>query len=693
MAGPWEKYQTKAAQGAAAPWEKYQALDAERVAPTDLGNFDVNKEADQYEALRGVTTLGDSSDGILGGIPFGDEAASAMTGLARAGMNAFKGDGFNYSQEYNRQMALNEELQRRREERSPIASTVGKIGGSVAVAGAVAPKMLSTTYATAPTAGRIAAGLGDGLLTGLAYGAGEGQGLPERGKNALYGMGTGAALGAAMPAIGAGVSKAYEAFRNTRLANPIAAQAGARPEALRIIGDVLDADNTLGVAGRQNMARAGQEAMLVDAGTTAQSLLDQTIQRSGAGARTARDAISQRVSRDSQAITSALDDAFGAPAMAMAGTADKSGRAALSGLYDQAYSKPIDYATAKGLEIEQMIKSRVPKSAIDAANNLMRVEGAPPSRQILARVADDGSIALERLPDVRQLDYITRGLNEIADQADGMGKLGGTTQMGRAYGNLSKDIRSRLKSLVPEYGHALDTAGTEIGKVKAAEFGYEMMGIGVNRQEVQHFLTGIPKAEKAELVKNIRQSIDDKIANVTRAVTDGDMDAREAIKALKDLSSKSSREKVLLTIGPDKSQRLFTELDRATKSFELRAGVTQNSKTYARQAMDDRVKDYTQPGIVGSLARGEVKNTLHKAVQAATGNTDDVLRNKADKIYSQIAEILTRQGGAGNTTYNAVNQLKQTDAATLAQSDAIRRFISSRLSYPATVQTVDIQRR
>ncbi|MEN5279015.1 hypothetical protein ABE527_18975 [Brucella sp. TWI432] len=689
MAGPWEKYQTKATTGSAAPWEKYQALDQERAASTDLGDFSVQQQADQYEALRGPNALSDSSDGILGGIPFGDEAVSAMTGLARAGINAVKGDGFNYSQEYNRQMALNEELQRRREERSPIASTVGKVGGSVAVAASAAPAMLSTRFASAPLMGRIAAGTGDGLISGAVYGAGEGQGLSDRATNAGWGAVIGGSLGAAMPAIGAGASKAYEAFRNSRLANPIASQAGATPEALRVIGDVLEADNTLGAVGRQNMARAGQEAMLVDAGPTAQSLLDQTIQRSGSGARVARDAISQRVSRDSAAITSAMDDAFGAPTMAMPGTANSSGRAALSGLYNQAYTKPINYASTKGIEIEQMIKNRVPKSAIDAANNLMRVEGAPPSQQILAKMADDGSVVLERLPDVRRLDYITRGLNEIADQADGMGKLGGTTQMGRAYGNLSKDIRSRLKSLVPEYGQALDVAGTEIGKVKAAQFGYDMMGSGVKRQEVQQFLTGLPKAEKAELVKNIRQAIDDRIANVTRAVSDGDIDAREAIKALKDLSSTSSREKVLLTIGPEKSQNLFKELDRATKSFELRAGVTQNSKTYARQAMDERVKDYTQPGVIGSLARGEVKNTLQKATQAATGNTDDVLRSKADKIYSQIAEILTRQGGPGQSAYNAINQLNQTDATTLATSEAIRRFISPRLAYPATTQILD----
>ncbi|MCZ4093046.1 hypothetical protein [Sinorhizobium psoraleae] len=48
-------------------------------------------------------------------------------------------------------------------------------------------------------------------------------------------------------------------------------------------------------------------------------------------------------------------------------------------------------------------------------------------------------------------------------------------------------------------------------------------------------------AERRGVAQGIRSQIDEKIANVTRAVQDGNMDAREAIKGLKDLSSRAAR--------------------------------------------------------------------------------------------------------------------------------------------------------
>ncbi|MCZ4089323.1 hypothetical protein [Sinorhizobium psoraleae] len=138
--------------------------------------------------------------------------------------------------------------------------------------------------------------------------------------------------------------------------------------------------------------------------------------------------------------------------------------------YRIAYEQPINYADPRGQAIEQVIKTRVPQSAINEANALMRVEGAS-SKQILARVADDGTVTFEQLPDVQQLDYITRGLNEAAKKGEAAGAMGGQTALGRAYEGLSREIRSTLRDLVPEYGQALDVAADAIGQSKAVELG------------------------------------------------------------------------------------------------------------------------------------------------------------------------------------------------------------------------------
>ena len=156
--------------------------------------------------------------------------------------------------------------------------------------------------------------------------------------------------------------------------------------------------------------------MLADAGPNAQALLDTTIQRGGAGATAARQAIDERVGQASANIRDAMDNAFGTPAgVNTVERAIREGSApARSTAYKAAYAAPIDYSHPVGREVEELL-SRVPKSAFDEANRLMHVRGEK-SAQILASVADDGSVVFKTLPDVRQLDYVTRALREVAEE-------------------------------------------------------------------------------------------------------------------------------------------------------------------------------------------------------------------------------------------------------------------------------------
>ena len=51
------------------------------------------------------------------------------------------------------------------------------------------------------------------------------------------------------------------------------------------------------------------------------------------------------------------------------------------------------------------------------AERAMRREGQP-SRQIMAKLDDAGNVVeYETLPDVRQIDYITRALNDVITEA------------------------------------------------------------------------------------------------------------------------------------------------------------------------------------------------------------------------------------------------------------------------------------
>jgi hypothetical protein len=454
-------------------------------------------------------------------------------------------------------------------------------------------------------------------------------------------------------------------------------------------GNVLDADGTLGPVGQANMAKAGSEAMLADAGPNAKSILDTAIQRGGPGAVSARQAITDRAGRSATQIGNALDANLGAPeGVTAARTAIREGSAgARQSAYDTAYAAPIDYSHQTGQTIEHIVKTRVPKSAIDAANDLMRTEGAQ-SKQILAKVADDGSITFERLPDVQQLDYITRGLNEVADKADGAGKLGGTTAQGRAYSNLSRDLRAHLKSLVPEYGNALEVAGDPIRRSKAIEMGSKLLSPATTRDQVAEAVQGMTQSEKDAVAQGVRSHLDDAMANVQRTLQDGDTGAREAVKALKNLSSRANREKLETVIGKGKADALFADIDQAATSFDLRASVTENSKTYARQATDRKIGEMTAPGAVGTLAQGKPLNAMQRVAQVLTGQTPARVTAKQNAIYSQIADLLTRNQGQAQPAFDAIQRLGSSDQAAQLMAERIGRGLGGpHLVYPSTIQT------
>lgn len=604
------------------------------------------------------------------GFGFGDEAAS-FVGSAISGRPR---------EQVLREMRGN---QRDAQADNPMAYLGGQVAGGVAQGLAAGPGVWANA---ASTAGRVAGGMLTGGAMGTTYGAGSGETMGERGKEALIGGGFGTLLGGAFPVVGAGLSQGYRAIAEALRARPIAQAAGVEPQTLRMLGNVLEADDSLGATGRANMGRAGNEAMLADAGPTASSMLDTAIQRSGRGAVVARDRIGERVTRDSQALGTALDNTLGVPqGVTNTRNAIREGsEGARRDTYNRAYSRPIDYSDPRAMNIENMVRNRVPMSAIQRANELMRIRGEE-SRQILARVADDGTVTFERMPDVRQLDYITRALNDLAQGQDGSGAFGRQNTLGSSYENLSRDIRSNLRNLVPEYGQALDTAADPIRRSQAVELGSRLLSPSMTRDAAADTMQGMSQAEREAVAQGLRSNIDDAMARVTRTAGDGDTEAREALKALKDLSSRANREKVALAIGDDQAGRLFDEMDRVAQSFNLRANVATNSRTYGRQAMDERVKDMTDPGAIGTALQGEGVNATKRIVQALTGRTPAYRRQQEDHIYAQIADLLTRQGGAGQNVYGAINQLGQTDQATQLMADRITRALMARNAYPATM--------
>lgn len=170
----------------------------------DMGGWSPQTEADLAERITGSGAFADmTGSGIARAVPFGDEIASGLNAPLRAAREWWQGDGFDVGRAYDRNMQVEAELQRRRDERSPIASTVGSIAGGIGAAAPLAAGGASFLTGAKPTLGSmVGRGAAEGAAYGAAYGAGEGRGLADRGYNALQGAGMGAAIGGATGAIG-----------------------------------------------------------------------------------------------------------------------------------------------------------------------------------------------------------------------------------------------------------------------------------------------------------------------------------------------------------------------------------------------------------------------------------------------------------------------------------------------------------
>lgn len=616
---------------------------------------------------------------------FGDEINSAIGALGSQvrnwlGDESSPGFGEAYSQ-YSELEQARRDLGRQQLGAGALAADViGGFSGLGPARGAGFASQPISINAMTPQAlaNNVIAGSTLGFLGG--YGAAD----EDRLDAAAQGAGIGTVLGRFGPTIANAVSSGYGNVARALAFNKAAGQAGMEPGVARFIGEALNADDALSASGLSRINAAGPEGMIADAGPSARRMLDTSIQSSGTAGQVARTAINERLTRDAQAIQNALNNNLGLPEGITTARARIASETAgdRSDAYRAAYGAPIDYASDAGREIEALMK-RVPQSAINAANNLMKVEGSS-SPQILASIADDGTVTYLRMPSVEQLDYITRGLNAVAQGTEGQGAFGNMTDIGRAYQNLSSQIRKTVKGAVPEYEEALNTASDAIGRSQAVKLGADLLNPSFTMDDAIRATQDLSQPQKEALAQGLRSQIDNMISRVTRTLGNPDTETREAAKALVRLSDRATRTKIEAALGEDVARNLFDELDRAGMSFELAASVADNSATFSRQNQKERLATLAGGnGPVATLAQGEPLNAGKRVIQALTGMTPDAIMGRQDDFNRQIAQFLTARGPEAIRNWQIMAQLGQTTGNVDAVAQALLAGIN-RASLPSS---------
>jgi hypothetical protein len=584
--------------------------------------------AGALQFLKGLPFVGGAVDEAMGALT----QTPAMTQMGVSGTDVVRG------------------AQAETERVAPAVSTGLQIAGGVT--GALeTPGLLGAVTARGATPGaQIASGVTRGGVVGAAEGAATGAGLAEEGQRlegAMTGGLTGAAIGTVAGAVPPGAEEVMINARNyigrvddTRLAQEL----GVSRETATVLRSALQAEDfDAAVAALQ---RAGPSSMLADASPVLRDFLDVAMQAGGPGAkRQARNAIEARITQGSQRFNAFMDQVLGIPR----GRETQAAGIRLASapererVYTAAYAVPIDYANEAGRNLQAML-DRVPPSAINKANELMRVEGVR-SPQIMANVADDGTVTFTRLPDVRQLDYITRAMGDIVESAEGRGALGGVTDYGRVVGNLRREIRGALRNSVEEYGTALDTAASTIDELNAARVGYRSFGSVMTREEVRDALGEMTEPERIAAQIGLRNAIDDKLARIGRLASDPNRDAKELQKLTESMTSPDFREKLETIVGPGPARDFIRQLDEEIAAVELRAAVNPNSATFRRGDIMQTIRGETQPGILQSLLRDGPVRATQNLTRALSGMTDEALMARDRGVLDEIAAVLTQSRG------------------------------------------------
>lgn len=687
MAGPWEQFaapQTAPQQG---PWTQFsmgeQRAEPQVIATTKDGGrvmrgqggalsfaspgfstSDPDRIAQIMEGAQPVDLVqGDFDQERLAANPIASRANEFVRGTPFVGSFADEAVGMVSPDARDNMRASTESMQRQNPGQTAALNIGGAIAGSIPMALAAAPTVMGNAAAT--LGGRslqgLAAGLAVGATEGGIYGAGEGETGGERRRSAAFGAGVGAVtagpVGALAPYATEGIRQTLGRLVKSDVAT-IASALNVSRSAAVVVRDALQAGDMR--AAEAALQRAGDGAMLADAGQPARQLLDAAASSGGNASAIARDGITQRTQEATTQMTRALDDVLGAPQgeREIIDAIRTGSQPQRSAAYDAAYAVEVNYADPKGQKIEALLK-RVPMSAIRKAEEIMVARGEE-SAQIMARIGDDGRVTYEAMPDVRQLHYIMQGLDDIASATDGAGVMGRKTTLGASYESLRGQIGKNLKDLVPDFATAQNIAADTIQEIRATELGYDMLRATTRREDVARGLAGSSDAEKKAARLGVRAYIDDATANVARTITDPDTTTREGIKVLRDLSSRANQTKLRFLLGEQTANKLLREVDQAATAFELRAAIAENSKTAIRQSIQGGVDQQAGQGLVRTLAAGEPVNATKRLVQALTGETAEAQELRRMGLYEEIATALTQQRGpkaeAALKTINAAIQ-------------------------------------
>jgi hypothetical protein len=525
------------------------------------------------------------------------------------------------------------------------AMGAGRMGMAASKLSQYMPKFMTGSMGKAAgTAGTTGAVAGAGSAT-------EG----ERGSGALSGGATGAVLG---PTVAKGMQltgQAAKAVKNAFRPSPGAVEQRATNKVL----EAMSRDEMDPTALRAKMLadqKLGVNSTIMDATPSMSTLGEAVVTRPGPGRKILGTGLNERLEGGREAAASrALKDIgkgvdYTAQEDKLVGTL----RSNANNLYDTAYAHGSvdDTRILKVLEDDTFKKAFKEAQAISSKEaRAAELRGEDASRFKLNDIYDqdkDGNlISVGKIPDVRTLDYIKRGIDALIDKGyKGEG-------MGKAEANALKDLRKAyidvIDENVPEYAVARAKYAGDMEVLDALRLGRtDYLTPKMLPAEAKKLVDGMSEAERDALRAGVAQSLLTKV-----------MDSPQQINAAQRIIGAPATRKRLEALFQDPNEYKVFEaaLQRESELFRNAQDIVRGSRTANKT---EALKDLKAGNGIFDIA-GEAVDIAAGSPGSVVGRVLKYLQARTsldEKTAGEVAKMLK-----SGTTQEVDDTLKRLEAS------------------------------
>lgn len=579
--------------------EEYEALIASK---ENKGKPEHDLGSPLFEQILQGATLG-----------FSDEMqAGAQSAFDKgAGLLGFK-ENKPISEFYDTNLSALQKRNKNYEEDNPISSFGLNFGGSLLTGGWIAnkisklqklkdlPSFARYGFAAVPVGAASGAGYSDPGLANRTMGAASGGAI---------GLGTGMAIPAA-----AGVAKGM----THGIKNSLSSKAG-KTFAQRKYLEALERDGINFSKLPSRLKTLGPEATLTDAGgDSVERLARGATAFPGKASSKASTSFWQRQLNRNKRVTDVIKKTLGnGDDFYNSLEAIQKERSELAKpLYKKAYDSRITVDD----ELVAILKAPSAQKAFERAKRIAGDEGVDLPQ--VFEIVDGKAIGIKTSPDVRTLDYIKRGLDDvISDHIDDFGKIKG--EVGYSVQRLKNRLLEKVDDMAPAYKEARQVSAGQFANENALKLGRSILN--KDSEMTAKYLARMSDSEKEFFRIGAARALRDEILRAP--------DGADAYKRL--FGNDLIREKLRAVFPDGKSYNQFKKQMLIENRFHnTRTKVLGNSATARIEA--DKADIGVDPNAVMDFARG---NWMDAAInQAKTILTK--ASAPSEKISNELAEVL-----------------------------------------------------